>query len=168
MIEKYLIENDLTLKRYRRFKKRKLAVISVWGLLLSIVLTFSAPLITNSKPLYLSYKGESYFPVFKQYHPKDFWDKNSMSINYRDLNLGENDSVLWPVFKWDPFESNKSVDYYPSKPSSDNIFGTDDRGRDVFARLLYGFKYSISYAILVWAITYFWNNNWCNYGLLWR
>ena len=58
-------------------------------------------------------------------------------------------------FKWDPFESNKTVDYYPSAPTSENIFGTDDRGRDVFARLLYGFKYSISYALLVWAITYF-------------
>ena len=72
MIEKYLIENDLTLKRYRRFKKRKLAVFSVWGLFAAIVLTFSAPLITNSKPLYLSYSGKTYFPVFKQYHPKDF------------------------------------------------------------------------------------------------
>ena len=155
MIEKYLIENDLTLKRYRRFKKRKLAVFSVWGLLAAIILTFSAPLITNSKPLYLSYNGKAYFPVVKQYHPKDFGIKNSMSIDYRALQLGESDSILWPLFKWDPFESNKTVDYYPSAPTTENIFGTDDRGRDVFARLLYGFKYSISYALLVWAITYF-------------
>ena len=71
------------------------------------------------------------------------------------LELGENDSVLWPPFKWDPFESNLDVDSYPSEPTTVNPFGTDDRGRDVFARLLYGFKYSIGYAVLVWAITYF-------------
>jgi len=155
MIEKYLIDNDLTLKRYRRFKKRRLAVLSVWGLLLAIILTFIAPIITNSKPIYLNYQGKTYFPIFKQYHPKDFGIKNSMTINYRKLELSEQDAVVWTPFKWDPFESNKSVDYYPSRPSADNIFGTDDRGRDVFARLLYGFKYSISYALLVWAITYF-------------
>ena len=154
MIEKYFISNDLTLKRYKRFKKRKLAVFSVWGILFAIALTFCAPLITNSKPIYLNYQGRSFFPVFKDYHPKDFDIQNSMSIDYRNLDLKADDSVFWPPFSWDPFESNKDVEYYPSKPSRDNIFGTDDRGRDVFARLLYGFKYSISYALLVWAITY--------------
>jgi microcin C transport system permease protein len=155
MIEKYIVKNELTLKRYRRFKKRRLAVFSVWALLFAIVLTFCAPLVTNSKPLYLKFQGVSYFPILKQYHPSDFNIQNSMSINYRKLRLSSDDSVLWPPFSWDPFESNKKVDYYPSAPSSENIFGTDDRGRDVFARLLYGFKYSISYALLVWVITYF-------------
>ncbi len=155
MIEKHLIKNELTLKRYRRFKKRRLAVFSVWFLLISVLLTFIAPIITNSKPLYLKYDGTNYFPVFKQYHPSDFGINDSMSIDYRNLKLSEGDVIAWPIFRWDPFESNKDVDYYPSAPSKDNIFGTDDRGRDVFARLLYGFKYSISYALLVWVITYF-------------
>ena len=61
MIEKYLIKNELTLKRYRRFKKRKLAVASVWALLFSVALTFSAGFLANSKPLYISYKNKTYF-----------------------------------------------------------------------------------------------------------
>jgi len=154
MIEKYLIKNDLTLKRYRRFKKRKLAVYSVWVLLFSIFLTFLAPMLANSRPIYLKYKGESFWPVFKNYHPKDFKIYDSMTIDWRSLKLSKNDHVVWPLIKWDPFESNKSVDSYPSSPTKVNLFGTDDRGRDVLTRLLYGFKYSISYALLVWFITY--------------
>ncbi|MDC1174740.1 ABC transporter permease subunit [Bacteriovoracaceae bacterium] len=146
MIEKY-IENELTLKRWKRFKNRKSAYYSAWFFLLCLLLTFSAPLISNSKPLYISYEGKSYFPVFKSYHPKEFGISNSMVVNYRTLEV---DSIVWPIYEWDPFESNKTVDFYPSKPSSDNIFGTDESGRDVFSRILYGFKYSIIYAFLVW------------------
>ena len=56
MIEKYFIKNELSLKRYRRFKKRKLAVASVYALGFSILLTFIAPLISNSKPLYIEFQ----------------------------------------------------------------------------------------------------------------
>lgn len=152
MIEKY-IENELTLKRWRRFKKRKTAAISSILLIISFVLTFVAPIIANSKPVYLSYQGKSYFPVFVEYHPKDFGITDSFYINYRALELTDSDTVIWPIVKWDPYESNDSVEEYPSAPSATNWFGTDDRGRDVFTRLLYGYKYSIAYAILVWLIT---------------
>ena len=154
MIEKYFIKNELSLKRYRRFKKRKLAVASVYALGFSILLTFIAPLISNSKPLYIEFQNKSFFPVFKSYHPKDLGITDSLVIDWRSLPKEEIASSVWPVLSWDPFESNKDVDSYPSEPSSINPMGTDDRGRDVLARLLYGFKYSISYAILVWVITY--------------
>ncbi|MBT6326510.1 MAG: peptide ABC transporter permease, partial [Bdellovibrionales bacterium] len=154
MIES-LIKNDLTLKRYRRFKRRKLAVISVFLLLTSIIMTFVAPMIANSKPLYLNYKGKSFYPAFLNYHPKEFQIYDSMSVDYRQLKIDKSDSVVWPLIKWDPFESNEVVDSYPSPPDENNILGTDDRGRDVLTRLLYGFKYSIVYAFLVWAITFF-------------
>lgn len=154
MIEKYLISNELTLKRYRRFKRRKLAVASVYLLLLSVILTFVAPILSNSKPLYINYKGVSYFPVFKSYHPKELGITDLMVVNWKELEKSDISSQVWPLVKWDPFESNKEVDSYPSAPSSLNLMGTDDRGRDVLSRLLYGFKYSISYALLVWIITY--------------
>ena len=78
MIEKHFIKKDLTLKRYRRFKKRRLAVLSVWIFLVSVILTFAAPIISNSKPIYLSYEGKSYYPVFASYHPKDFGITDSL------------------------------------------------------------------------------------------
>ena len=153
MIEKY-IKNDLTLKRYRQFKRRKLAVASLMALIGCIVITFIAPLIANSKPLYMSYKGKSYFPVFVDYHATEFKIENLLTVNYRELSK-QADSVVWPLIEWDPYESNKVVDSYPAPPSSDNLLGTDDRGRDVLTRLLYGFKYSIIYAVAVWLITLF-------------
>jgi microcin C transport system permease protein len=152
MIERF-IENELTLKRWRRFKKRRSAVVASFLLVISFILTFAAPLIANSKPILMKYKGETYFPVFNDYHPRDFGITDSFVLNYRSLKFEGDDFAIWPIVKWDPFESNKIVDEYPSKPDSNNWFGTDDRGRDVFARLLYGYKYSIAYAILVWFLT---------------
>ncbi|OIQ16733.1 MAG: peptide ABC transporter permease [Bacteriovorax sp. MedPE-SWde] len=152
MIERY-IENELTLKRWRRFKKRRSSMVASALLILSVILTFSAPLISNSKPIMMSYKGQTYYPVFKDYHPKDFGIEDSFVMDYRSLDFSKEGFVIWPIVKWNPLESNKGVDEYPSAPSSDNWFGTDDRGRDVFSRLLYGYKYSIAYAVLVWLIS---------------
>jgi microcin C transport system permease protein len=77
-------------------------------------------------------------------------------MNYRTLKLDKygGDYILWPLIRWDPFESNKEVEVYPSEPSSDNWMGTDDRGRDILTRLLYGLRYSITFAVLVWLITF--------------
>ena len=154
MIERY-IENEITLKRWRKYKSNKPACIASVIFLFSLFLTIASPMIANSEPLYLSYKGNSYFPVFKDYHPTEFGNNNTLVMNYRKLKLGADDSVIWPIIKWNPNESNNRVDSYPSKPSAENIMGTDDRGRDVFTRILYGFKYSILFSVAVWLISFF-------------
>ena len=153
MIEKYL-KNEISLKRWCRFKSRKTAVVCSILLLAGIVLTFCAPFISNSKPLLLYYQRNVYIPAFFEYHPEVFDIDHALVMNYRKLSLGEEDFAIWTPFKWDPFESNHKVESYPSPPSRENILGTDDRGRDIFARLLYGFKYSISYAVLVWFFSF--------------
>jgi microcin C transport system permease protein len=154
MIEK-LISNELSLKRWRRFKARKTAMASVIVLSFMVFCTLIASIISNDRPLYLNYNGESYFPVFKDYHPTVFNITDSLVIKYRDLKLSHQDTAIWPMIKWNPYESNLVVASYPSPPSSDNLLGTDDRGRDVLARLIYGFRYSIGYAFCVWLITTF-------------
>jgi len=153
MIE-FFIKNDITLKRWRRFKKRRLAMASAWLLALACALSFSAEWWANSKPLVMKWQGEYYFPVMKDYVATTFGQTETVIPNYRTLELTGDNWALWPLIKWDPFESNKQVDRYPSAPSSDNWFGTDDRGRDIAARLLYGLRYSMSYAVLVWLITF--------------
>jgi len=152
MIEKFTT-NDLTLKRWKRFKARKSAFYSAVIFLVMVVMTFIAPMLANNKPLYLSYKGTSYFPIFKDYHPKEFGLQNTLVVNYKKLELSDEDSVLWPIIKWDPLSSNAMVESYPSPPTATNVMGTDESGRDVFSRILYGFKYSISYAFLVWFLS---------------
>jgi microcin C transport system permease protein len=155
MIEK-LIKNEDTLKKWKRFKANRLAVISSWLVGIALFFSFTAEFWANSKPLYLKYNHKSYFPVINSYHPSEFGLDSSMVTDYREMKLlsDRGDFVLWPVVKWDPFESNKVVDVYPSNPSKDNWMGTDDRGRDILTRLLYGLRYSISFALMVWILTF--------------
>ena len=65
---------------------------SVYLLALSILLTFIAPLISNSKPFYMNYKGEGYFPIFKTYHPKELGITDSLTIDWK--NLSKEDSSI--------------------------------------------------------------------------
>jgi microcin C transport system permease protein len=153
MIEKR-IKNEESLKKWKAFKSHRAGYFSIWFILITCFFSFTAEFWANSKPIYLKHKGESYFPVFKEYSVEKFNITESMVVDYRSLKLTDGDIVIWPVFKWDPYESNKKVDSYPSKPTLVNLMGTDDRGRDVFARLLYGLRYSIAYSICVWIITY--------------
>lgn len=148
------IKNEETLKKWNAFKKRKTAMISLWIILISCFFSFTAEFWANSKPLVLKYKDTVYFPVFKEYSVKEFGITDSMHIDYRALEVGENDFVIWPLIKWNPYESNKSIDSYPGKPTAENLMGTDDRGRDVLTRLLYGLRYSIAYSFFVWLITF--------------
>lgn len=149
MIEKR-IKNELTLKRYRRFKSIKRASASVWVIATFIFFSITAEFWSNSKPLAMSYSGSLYFPVLKDYHPSEF-GQDGYVTNYRalDLKAGENWAV-WPLVAWNAFESNEELSTYPAPPSKDNWFGTDDRGRDVLSRLIYGFRYSMGYALAVW------------------
>ena len=149
MIEK-LLKNELSRKRWRRFKARKSAFYSAILFVVMVFLTSLAPFIANSRPIYMSYEDKSYFPIFMTYHPKDFGITDRLVMNYRSFSKREGVNSFWTPVRWDPFESNDDVSEYPSGPTSSNIMGTDESGRDVFARILYGFKYSISYAFLVW------------------
>lgn len=147
------IKNELTLKRYRKLKSNRLSMIGLWGILILFFLSATAEFWANSKPVVMYHNSQLYFPVVKDYHPTDFGREDILVMNYREINFGNDSWVVWPLIKWDPYESNKDVDTYPSKPSSLNLFGTDDRGRDILTRLLYGYRYCIAYAFLVWILT---------------
>src|SRR5690554_4417508 len=153
MIEKW-IKNEQTLKKWQAFKSRRAAMISMWLVGIGCFFSFTAEFWANSKPIMINYQGSTYFPVFKTYSPEKFGIKDSLYVDFKTLELGGDDWALWPPIKWDPYQSNREVAEYPAAPSSANIMGTDDRGRDVFTRLLYGFRYSIAFAVFVWLITF--------------
>lgn len=155
MIEKR-IDNDLTLKRYRRFKRNKIAIVSVWLLALLFFLSFTAEFWANSKPHVMKYHGKLYIPLVFDYHPTEFNRDDIFVMDYRslELNKADGDWEVWPLVQWDPFESNKTVEEYPSKPTKYNIMGTDDRGRDVFTRLLYGLRYTLIFSVGAWFFSY--------------
>lgn len=149
MMEKFFFTNELSRKRWRRFKAHRSAIVSLWILIVLGFLSSTAEFWANNRPIYLKHHGKTYFPVVQNIHPSEF-GQEAMVMDYRTLTLQEGDAVLWPAIRWDPFERNAKIDELPSKPTSENIFGTDESGRDVAARLLYGFRYSISYALTVW------------------
>lgn len=154
MIERYLISNDLTLKRYRRFKRNRRAIISLVVLGIIAFFSFTAEFWANNKPLIMKYQDRIYVPLVFDYHPTEFGRTDVLVMDYRSIEISQDDWWVWPLIQWDPYESNKYVDDYPAPPSNLNWFGTDDRGRDVLTRLLYGFRYSIGYAFGVWFLSY--------------
>ena len=154
MVEKFL-KNTETIKRWRRIKSNRKTVVSTWIFLFFLFLSVTAEFWSNDKPLIMSYNQKMYFPVLVYYHPSDLNLETSLNtINYKDLDFSNSNWAVWPVIKWDPFESNGEVDHYPSPPSSENWLGTDDRGRDILSRLIYGFRYSIGFALMVWILSY--------------
>lgn len=153
-IENRLITNELTLKRYRRFKKDKVAVFSVWAFLFLFFMSFTAEFWANSKPHMMYYQGKMYYPLVKDYHPSLFGRDDIYVMDYRALEFKEGDWAVWPVIQWNPFETNASLDSYPAPPSKQNLFGTDDSGRDVLTRLIYGLRYTLTFAIGAWILMY--------------
>lgn len=153
-LEKFFIRNELTLKRWRRFKRNRIAMVSLWVLLFLFFLSFTAEFWANSKPHVMWYRGHFYAPIVFDYHPSVFDRDDIFVMDYRALEMQPGDWAMWPLVQWDPYESNSFVDSYPAAPSRHNLFGTDDRGRDVLTRLLYGLRYTLAFAIGSWILTY--------------
>lgn len=154
MIEKYLIKNDLSRKRYRRFKRDRLAVFSIFVLSTLIFFSLTAEFWVNNRPLVMKYQDQIFVPVLFDYHPSEFGRQDIFVMDYRALKLQPGDWWAWPLIQWDPYERNTYAAGYPSAPDRYNIFGTDENGRDVFARLLYGLRYTLAFAVGAWIFTY--------------
>lgn len=142
--------NPLAQKRVRNFKKIRRARFSLVIVSIAFLLSLFAEIIANSKPLMVSYQGEWFFPVFKTYQAKQFGGTGLVEPQYKEIKnkIKENGFIIPPPIWWGYNESNTKIDSYPSPPSMDNMLGTDDRGRDVFVRILYGFRLSMGFAII--------------------
>lgn len=138
-------------RRWNVFKSFRRSVYSFWLLVFFLFFSLTAEIWSNDKPLVLFYNNQIYFPVIKNYHPVELGlPEGRVTVDYKNLNSQKKVRALWPLVPWGPYESNTQVNDYPSAPSLTNLMGTDNRGRDVLSRLLYGFRYSFGYALLVW------------------
>lgn len=136
------------------FKKNKRAYCSFLLLIFIFVLSLFSELISNDKPLIVKYKNELYFPVFHNYSD-EFWGGDfPTAANYSDNliqnNIKQNGWLIMPPI---PYSFN-TVDYYldsatPSAPSKKHWLGTDEEGRDVLARILYGIRLSLIFALVL-------------------
>jgi microcin C transport system permease protein len=149
--------SPLNQRRWQNFKSHRLGYWSLWIFLALFAISLGSELLANSKPIVVSYKHSLYFPVLKDYPETTFGGQFETAADFRDSYVRELISkdgwILWPPIRF----SYQTINYdltvpAPAPPSPDNWLGTDDQGRDVVARLLYGFRISVVFAI---ALTFF-------------
>ena len=159
-------------KRWNKFRSLKRGYYSFIFIISCYLLSFILPIFVGRSALIVKYKGEFYFPVFKYYSASFFNPSTSENetsekkilqgeANYRLLkkqfmNDGKDNLVILPLYPFGPEENllSETEGKPPHKPSLLHFFGTDDRGRDVFSRLLYGFRVSMTFALLVTSFAY--------------
>ncbi len=142
-------KDTLTRRRWRAFKKNRRGYYSLFLFLVLFGTSLFAEVLSNDKPLLVNYEGHLYFPLLKMYPETVFGGDFETETDYRDpyilekLTSGTN-RVYFPPNPYSYNSINLNLDQpVPSPPTRENLLGTDDRGRDVLARLIYGFRLSV-------------------------
>jgi microcin C transport system permease protein len=145
-------------RAWRRFRRNPLGFASLTVFCTLVVLSLFAEVISNDKPLVVHFKGEFYFPMVKTYPEKTFGGDFETATDYLDPFIREklNEGGNWSIYPLNPYGAN-TLNYFakdpnPSGPSSQNLLGTDERGRDLLAQLIYGFRLSVLFALALTAI----------------
>jgi microcin C transport system permease protein len=168
-------------RRWANFKSNRRGYWSFWIFTVLFLISLFAELIANDKPYYVRYDGKSYFPVFFTYPDTTFGDDLGTAADYRDPHLqkliAEKDGyMLWPPirFSYDTHDK-RPASPFPAKPTwmlteqdcktavergfqncadlEPHWLGTDDQGRDVVARVIYGFRISVLFGLILTIIS---------------
>lgn len=154
--------NPLTQKKIRSFKQIKRGYWSFLILVSLLILSLFAEFLVNSKALIVKYEGAYFFPVLSDVRSgNDFGLSYASEANYRELQTkfsqqGGDNFVLMPIVPWNPYEQDFSGDFPPVAPSlkDKHYLGTDIIGRDILARLVYGFRTAMGFALITMVISY--------------
>jgi microcin C transport system permease protein len=178
--EGFIRLSPLNRRRFQNFKANRRGYWSFWIFTILFILSLFAEFIANDRPIVASYKGEILFPIFVEY-PEENFGGFLATTDYRDpviaKEINENGWMIWPPihFSYDTHNLDLPVPA-PAAPTwmltdeqcrplaernggtgcSDiewNWLGTDDQGRDVVARLIYGFRISVLFGLLLAAIS---------------
>jgi microcin C transport system permease protein len=170
--------SPLNQRRWQNFKTNRRGYWSLWIFLVLFVVTLCAEFIANDKPLFISFAGRSYFPVVFTYPETTFGGDFETAADYRDpylqkLIADKGGWMIWPPIRYSYSTHNLDLPTpAPSPPTwmlteaqcksvverkglkgcSDleyNWLGTDDQGRDVLARLIYGFRISVLFGLIL-------------------
>ena len=141
-------------KRINVFKENKRGYYSLWIFSFIFIITLFSEFIANDKPLLIKYKNNFYTPVFISYSETIFGGDFESEADYRDPYVQDlilkDGYIVWPLIKYS-YTTIKidSEEAFPSAPSVDNILGTDDQGRDVLSRVMYGFRISVLFGLIL-------------------
>ena len=140
-------------RAWQRFKRNRLGFWSLVAFCTLVVLSLGAEIISNDRPLIVRYEGQTYFPMLKNYPEKTFGGDFETATDYLDPYIRDRFSKPgnWAVYAPNTYGAG-TLNYFakspnPSAPTLENWLGTDERGRDLLAQLLYGFRVSVLFAL---------------------
>ena len=145
----------ITRRRLANFRANGRGFWSMWIFLAFFLFTLSAEFVANDKPLIVQFQGGYFFPVLFSYPETMFGGDFETEAEYREIDVQElitekGGWIVWPLI---PFSYNTvNLDLKvpsPAPPSAVNWLGTDDQGRDVLARIIYGFRISVLFGLLL-------------------
>jgi microcin C transport system permease protein len=141
-------------RRLQNFRKNRRGFWSLWVFLALFGLSLGAELIANDKPLLVSYQDKLYFPVFESVSDETFGGFLPTEADYRDAFVSDaikaDGWMIWPPIRFSYNTTNYNLDVpSPAPPSPVNWIGTDDQGRDVAARVIYGFRISVLFGLIL-------------------
>ena len=150
--------SPLNQRRLANFKANRRGYWSLWIFMILFVASLGAELIANDRPILVGYGGELYTPIIADYPETVFGGFLETPADYSDPEvqelIEEDGWIVWPLVHF----SYDTVNYAltqpaPSPPDAANILGTDDQGRDVAARLIYGFRISVLFGLTLTIIS---------------
>jgi microcin C transport system permease protein len=142
-------------RRLQAFKANKRGYYSFLIFTILFVISLFAEFIANDKPLLVKYDGTLSMPIFKMYTEKQFGGEFETEADYRDPAVQQfihekNGWIVWPIIPYSYRTINRELQVpAPAPPSWDNLLGTDDQGRDVLARVIYGFRVSVLFGLIL-------------------
>ncbi len=145
--------SPLNQRRWRNFKANRRGYIALWLFSALFIVTLFAEFLANDKPLLIIYEGRMFTPVFVAYPETEFGGDFATHTDYRDPYVQEliekrASLIIWPILRYSYNTINLNLDQpAPAPPSAENRLGTDDQGRDVLARLIYGFRISVLFGL---------------------
>ena len=142
----------LNRRRWANFKANKRGFWSLWLFLLFFGIALCAEFVANDNPLLVKFDGHYYAPVFVNYPETSFGGEFETETRYRDPYvkklINEKGWMIWPPIPYSYNTINYELEQpAPSPPSRENWLGTDDQGRDVLARVIYGFRISVLFGL---------------------
>ncbi len=151
-----------SLRRFERFRRIRRGYWSLWLLISLLLASLTLELWINQRALAVWYQGELYLPTYGAILPGSVFGQDYQhETQYRDLQKlflkeGQGNWVFMPWIPYDPFENDFSLEGSPPHPPNwehRHLLGTDRSGRDILARLAYGFRVAIFFSFALYLLT---------------
>jgi len=145
-------------RAWLRFRRNRLGYWSLVVFCALVLVSLAAELVSNDRPLVVRYEGQTYSPMLHDYPETTFGGDFATPADYLDPYVRRRITTdgNWALYTINPYGANTLNYYakapYPSPPSGQNWLGTDDRGRDLLAQLLYGFRVSVLFGLALTAV----------------